>query len=213
MAWTVPPEVRAALSAQDRPVAVYFAAKLGGVWVDYSYLVEDWSVDRTPSESPEQVSRFAGSIAAQASVRLNRKFRDNPDSDPKLLSTDFAVYAGGAATEFLAQDYGLGVEVSIAQKVSADGVTQWLYLFSGKVTGVSVGDDGSTTLTCTDRCSSLLAKAELPVMAVDPNSPPMPVYMVVEHLLRLGGWYRTPPAPADCVLSVSGLLPEVGDGE
>lgn len=213
MAWTMGAELAAAAASPDRiPVTKLF------LWLDgddrgpqeMTHLDVGWSINRQPGDSPEQVSRFAGSIAAQATITLAWLGPAFP-GDGRMKSSGLAAYVG-THTGVRDHDFGIGMKVTLHTGFQTGPTTvETIQRFAGRVDDIQVGDDGTLTLTCLDYCADLQDDASLPPIAVADDSVGLPVYMCVEHLLRGGGFLRTPAPLSDCVLSVPGLLPEIGD--
>lgn len=204
----------AALSSVRQPITqlLVWLAGDAGPSTDLSYmLAAPPEVDRVPQDTPEYVSRFAGSIASQVAVSLDWQGDSIPGGDGLYKSRDLAPYVGTIAS-LQSADFGLGAKVQIRTGFVTTLGRETVPAFTGRVDSVDVADDGSVILHCLDGIAQLLAQVSLPTAFVDKTSPryTMPTYLLVEFLLRSGGMYLTPPPGDGCVLSVPGILPEIG---
>lgn len=213
MAWTASPALRAAIDAPARQPISSLLIWVNGddqPGIDFTYMMDGWSVDRTPSDTPENISRFAGSIAAQATITLTAWSEEIPGGDGQWKSRDLAPYVG-RHTGFLARDFGIGLKVRLRTGFQTTAGAEELPMFYGRIDHVHVADDGAITLTCLDYAQDLQSDVELPPVGVANDSPGIRTQSIVEHLLRSGGFYRTAPPLGNCVLSVPAILPEVGE--
>lgn len=213
MPYTVTPTLAAAITSPQRQPVTELLIWLAGdaaAPTDFSYLLSDCSIERSPSDSPEQASRFAGSIAAQASITLEGLGDSIPGGDGRTKSRDFLPYVGTLAS-FQAADYGIGMKVQVRRGFITTAGAEYVPAFVGRIDGVTGTSAAAVTLRCLDFAVDLQGQLTLSTAAVAVGSPPLPLYMVVELALRTGAFHRTPPPLADCVLSAPSMLPEVGD--
>jgi len=213
MAYAVSPTLAAAIVSPQRRPVTELLIWLGGdaaAPTDFSYLVSDCSVERSPSDSPEQASRFAGSIAAQASVTLEWLGDSIPGGDGRIKSREFLPYVG-TLTSFRDRDYGIGMKVKVRRGFITPAGAEYVPSFVGRIDGVTGTSVAAVTLRCLDFAVDLQGQLTLPTAAVATGSPALPLYSVVELALRTGGFHCTPPPLSDCVLSVPSMLPEIGD--
>lgn len=212
MAWATTPTLWAAINSSDRePVTTLRVWENGDDQPpsDWSDMLVDWTISRTPDDTPEQVSRMAGSIAAQLDLTIGRVGPVWPDGSGDRLSRDYSPYVG-RATGWRDRDYGVGVKVELRTGFRTSAGVEDLPVFFGRVDVSGVSDSGLLTLRCLDYCADLQADADIPPLVVADGSPDLPVYAVVEWLLRKGGFYRVYPTLPDAVLSVPALIPVVG---
>lgn len=212
MAWPMSPTLAAAVASPDRvPVSRLYLWLDGdsGTGQEMTHLQVDWKIERTPDDTPEQVSRFAGSIAASASITIAWLGPAFP-GDGRAMTRDLAAYVG-TRTGVRDRDFGIGMKVRLDTGFQTSAGPETIRRFIGRVDTINVADDSSLTLGCLDYSADLQTTVSLPPAAVADNSPGIPTYMVAELLLRTGGFHRTPPPLSDCVLSVPSLLPEIGE--
>lgn len=213
MAYSVTSTLAAAIvSPQRRPVTELLIWLGGDVAAptDFSYLMSDCQIKRDPSDSPEQASRFAGSISAEASITLEWLGDSIPGGDGRTKSREFLPYVG-TLTSFRDADYGIGMKVQVRRGFITSIGPEYVAAFVGRIDGVASTGVAAVTLRCLDYAVDLQGQLTLPLAGILPGNPGLPLYMIVELALRTGGFYRTPPPLPDCVLSVPSLLPEIGD--
>lgn len=224
MAWATSAAFQRALAAPIRyPVSV-FTMRLNGdaqPAEDLTEFVTTWSLDRSPSDSAEQASRFAGSIAAKLTITLDSGLAAPGQAPTKIAG--LSPFQASVASGWYRQDWGIGQRVTLATGFwvtpsagtsTASGL-ETVPVFSGRVDNVSFDKDGVMTLVCLDDLVNLQADVDLPPVVVMDGDPDMLAYSTVEYVLRTGGMLRTPATPADSVpgttlLSVPALFPEVG---
>jgi hypothetical protein len=181
-------------------------------------LVADVTVDRAVQDQPMAVTQIAGAAAAQAQVTLK-------SGDGTYLASMLSPFSTNAWSTRGIAGYGVGqVGIVIDEGVMVSGAYVYTTLFTGTVTGFTLGDDGSAQLTCVDRSVTIQGSANLPAaggiaksIAGDTRLNPL---AVVDLALRSGGYYLTRgqwgpsfynlPAPTLSVPGIGASLPEVG---
>lgn len=178
--------------------------------VDWTYMLQDWSVDRTPQDSPEGVSRFAGTIAAELTMTLASLSSTIPGGDGLTRSASISPYKAGL--DLSAQGYGVGCKVQLkAGYANVDN--ELVTVFTGRIDSVGVGPDGAMSVKCVDFLTDLNAPATLAGAIAYFDDFRIPPFAVAEFLLRQAGYYGDAAplvAPQYCTLAVPGIFPEVG---